>query len=291
MTLRQFASVVLCFPWRCHSETRQINSCQILNLCSLLGYKFARGITITSESFRFPPLSHKAMPHGQRCWHVRKVCFCCLLVLYACFMWLKWIHGAFGDYYVYSDDGREILFTGVSILLIPWSVLHTVLLPLQLYCLAKEIRQDLLWNQYWFCRIFVLLCFVTLCLYGSLSFDIMYYLAFEVGERNEKVLPLRLSLDFLTNIFGLLIIIIYIDLLFRPNISRILCKDTNSENQPDPYRFPLTTGQCTDRRHAFIAAVIMLFLYICTFVAVCVLSFKKLHCFIVKDFSCRSNYF
>lgn len=249
-------------------------------------------------STRLSPLVSGNMLHNQQCWHVIKLFSAFIIVLHVCCLWLKYLHGFVSPYKVGTDDGSEILVVGCSILLIPWAVLLTVLLPLQLYCLFREVKQDLLWYQTWFCRIFALFLSVTLCLYGSLSFDIVYYMAYEVkgSEVNGKVLPLRISLDLLTNILGMLIMIMYIMFLFRPIISsRWSYFRKESVAAPDT-----TTGQSgflattlpksrhkVDILHALISAGIVLFVYFGGFIAVCALSFKKLNCYIYKElFEC-----
>ena len=238
------------------------------------------------------------MPHNPRCWLAIKLCCVCSVVLHVCCGWLKFVHSYLSTYRDGRDDGVEILYTGFSYLYIPWIVLITVLSPLLVLCLIKEIRHDALWYKYWFWRMYVLFLCVTLSLYGAVAFDIVFYIGYEVDgvyAVNGELLPIRLSLDVLTVLSGLIILTSYVMTLFRLNFS-LRCKCSSTDKASQIIKGPATDKQdstsqeevvwCKKRRLALIVAFVTGFIYVCAFVAVCTLSFKKLHCYIVHELKC-----
>lgn len=78
---------------------------------------------------------------------------------------------------VIAQNESIYYFEAALALYIPDLVVGTVFSPIQLYSLLRELQQDILWNKFWFCRIFTLYTLTYwLYLYEFGIFRMMLYL-------------------------------------------------------------------------------------------------------------------
>lgn len=199
------------------------------------------------------------------------------------------------DYIVSStEENIDFFFRGASIALIPWIVLGTVSVPIQLYSLVREIKHEFLWFKHWFCRMNVLYWYIILNLYGITGFDLFFYIAFYVdGEynRNGENLPLRIPLDILMSISGFIVILSNIILLYRPilpNVFHKLCKCAFQHTYGEQfYNIAMDSvenmTETPPRKVPLIIVVAGLVLYCGGSIAVWCIALKKLYCYNTRE--------